>query len=251
MDFFRSIIITFSFFTTIPMPKIEWTEKRMKFVPLILPLVGVVVGGLAFGLLKLTGVLGMGSLLGAVLLSSYFIIITGGIHTDGLMDSADAYFSRREKRRKLEIMKDSRVGAFAVIAFVMVIILKIAIFYELLESGKEIGILLLLIPVISRCLLPSMLYFFPYAKEEGLAKMYGGNLKKTLGIIPLAVLSIATAIIIFTHGIPALIISGVGIAYYCFYYLSVKRNFGGITGDLMGAFLEISELLMISALLYI
>ena len=96
-----------------------------------------------------------------------------------------------------------------------------------------------------------MLYFFPYAKEEGLAKMYGGELKKTMGIIPLVLLLVATAIMIFTNGISALIIPGIAAFYYCFYYLSSKKNFGGITGDLLGAFLEVSEMLMIGAILFV
>ncbi|MDX1357302.1 MAG: adenosylcobinamide-GDP ribazoletransferase [Clostridia bacterium] len=251
MDFLRSIIISFSFFTIIPMPMIEWTEKRMKFVPQILPLVGIVIGGLAFGLVKLLVLINAGSLISAALLSVYFLVITGGVHADGLMDSADAYFSRREKERKLEIMKDSRVGAFAVIALVVVVLLKTAFLYEIFETGRNFGIILLMIPVVSRCLQPSMLYFFPYARDEGLAKMYGGNLKKLHGVIPLAVMSVAAAIMIFTHGIIALIIPGIAVAYYCFYYLSARKNFGGITGDLLGAFLEVSEMMMIGAILLI
>lgn len=251
MDFLKSIVIAFSFFTTIPMPMIEWTDKRMKYVPLLLPLVGLLIGGVSFGVLKLLIILNVGSILGAVILAVLFIAITGGVHMDGLMDSADAYFSRRETKRKLEIMKDSRVGAFAVIILVVVILLKVAFLYELLESGKEFGILLLLIPVVSRCLQPSMLYFFPYAKEEGLAKMYGGKLKKVLGIIPLVILLIVIAVMIFTHGVVALVIPGIAVLYYCFYYFSIKKNFGGITGDLLGAFLEVSEMLMIGFILFI
>jgi adenosylcobinamide-GDP ribazoletransferase len=108
-----------------------------------------------------------------------------------------------------------------------------------------------MIPVVSRCLQPSMLYFFPYAKDEGLAQMYGGNLKKLHGVIPLAVMSVAAAIMIFTHGTIALIIPGIAVTYYCFYYLSVRKKFGGITGDLLGAFLEVSEMMMIGAILLI
>lgn len=251
MDFLKSMVIAFSFFTTIPMPMIEWTEKRMRYVPLVLPIVGAVIGGLLFGLNKLLEILKTGNLLNAVLLSLFLLVITGGVHTDGLMDSADAYFSRREKEKKLEIMKDSRVGAFAVMALAAVLLLKIAFFHEALSSGKEIAVLLLFIPVISRTLQPSMLYLFPFAKEEGLAKMYGGELKKSLGIL-LGILFIALSAGIFILiGIRGLTIPATALLYYVFYYYSTKKNFGGITGDLLGAFLEISELLMIGALLFV
>ncbi|MCD6323021.1 MAG: adenosylcobinamide-GDP ribazoletransferase, partial [Clostridiales bacterium] len=173
------------------------------------------------------------------------------VHTDGLMDSADAYFSRRETERKLEIMKDSRVGAFAVMVLVIVILLKIAFMSEILTSGNNIGVLLIFIPIISRTLQSSMLYYFPFAKEDGLANMYGGKIKKGFGFILLAVF-VATCIGIFIiAGIKALIIPGIALLYYLFYYFSVKKNFGGITGDLLGAFLEVAEMLMIGALLFV
>lgn len=251
MDFLKSIVIAFSFFTTIPMPMIEWTDGRMKYVPLVLPAVGAVIGGLAFGIWKLLNVVNAGSLLSAVILCVFFIFITGGVHMDGLMDSADAYFSRREKERKLEIMKDSRVGAFAVIALLVVVLLKVTFLYELFEAGKSIGLLLLFIPVMSRLLQPAMLYFFPFAKEEGLAKMYGVNLNKKFGYILLAIFAVVTGAVLFINGAKALLIPGVALLYFSFYYLSVKKNFGGITGDLLGAFLEVSEMLMIGAILLI
>ena len=251
MDFFKSIIIAFSFFTSIPMPTIEWTEKRMRFVPLVLPAVGAAIGGLIYGLYQLLGILKTGDLLNAVLLSLFLLAITGGVHTDGLMDSADAYFSRRDKEKKLEIMKDSRVGAFAVMALIAVILLKTAFFHEVLSSGKEFGIVLIFIPVISRTLQPSMLYFFPYAKEEGLAKMYGGKPKKAHGIILAAMFIFLSAGLFLIKGALGLLIPGVALLYYVFYYFSTIKNFGGITGDLLGAFLEVSEMLMIGAILFI
>ncbi len=251
MNFFKSIIIAFSFFTTIPMPMIDWTDKRMRYVPLVLPFVGAVIGGMVFGLYKLLGLLGTSNLLNAVLICLFFLVITGGVHTDGLMDSADAYFSRRETERKLEIMKDSRVGAFAVMALVIVVLLKIAFMFEILTSGNNIGILLIFIPVFSRTLQPMMLYFFPFAKEGGLANMYGGELKQSFGFILLTVFVIACVGIFMIAGIRALIIPGIALLYYLFYYFSVKKNFGGITGDLLGAYLEVTEMLMIGALLFV
>lgn len=251
MDFLKSIVIAFSFFTTIPMPMIEWTDKRMKFVPLLLPAVGAVIGGLAFALYKLLAAAGAGSFLSAALMVAYFIFITGGVHTDGLMDSSDAYFSRREKDRKLEIMKDSRVGAFAVIMLVIVVLLKTAFLYDLFDSAADFGTMLIFIPIISRCLQPTMLYYFPYAKEEGLAKMYGVDLNKRLGLIPLGILAIVIAVMIYIFGLAALLVPGIAALYYGFYYLSSKKNFGGITGDLLGAFLEVTELLMIGAVIFI
>ncbi len=251
MDFLKSIIIAFSFFTTIPMPMIDWTDKRMRYVPLVLPLVGAAIGTLLFGFYTVLGLSGTGNFLNAVLICIFLLAITGGLHTDGLMDSADAYFSRRNKERRLEIMKDSRVGAFAVMALAVILLLKVAFLYEVLESGKQIGLLLLFIPMISRTLQPSMLYYFPYAKEEGLAKMYGGKLKKYLGIILILIFVGICIGMYFIAGLSALSIPGTALLYFIFYYFSVKKHFGGITGDLLGAFTEISEMLMIGALLFV
>ena len=170
---------------------------------------------------------------------------------DGLMDSADAYFSRQSKERKLEIMKDSRVGAFAVMALVFLLLLKTALFYEIFRAGKETAILLIMIPVLSRIVQAFMLCYFPYAKEDGLAVMYGQATGRTTSYL-LTLYFMITGVLIYTLlGMTALILPFGLLLFTVFYYFSAKKNFDGITGDIVGAYVELAEVLMLGVLIFV
>jgi adenosylcobinamide-GDP ribazoletransferase len=246
-DFLLAAVIAVSFFTIVPMPMVEWTGKRMRFVPLFLPLVGAIVGAGGWGLFLLLGAAPVGNLLKAGAMTLYYLLITGGVHADGLMDSADAYFSRRPRERKLEIMKDSNVGAFAVMAIAALLLAKVALFDELFSAAAGMAWPLLFIPFLSRCLQPLALYVFPYAKGEGLTKMYGDHLDRRLALVSALAFAAGSAGLALLSGPLMLAVPGVALLYWIFYYFSTRKQFGGITGDLLGAYLEISEALMLAA----
>jgi adenosylcobinamide-GDP ribazoletransferase len=247
VDALAAIVVAISLFTFIPMPVFEWTPGRMKFVPMWLPLVGLVVGVGAWGLFLLLSLWSVHPVLKAVLMTFYSLAVTGGMHMDGLMDAADAYFSRRDRDRKLEIMKDSRIGAFAAMSLAAVLLLKAGLFAEAFSKDAFPPLLLLFIPAISRAFQSSMIYLFPYAKGEGLAAMYGRNPDRRI-LISLGLFAAAACLCVYIlAGLKYLAIPGVCALYYGFFYFSCKKQFGGITGDLLGSFLEVSELLMLAA----
>lgn len=247
MDVLAALVIAFSFFTFVPMPIIDWTPRRMKFVPIWLPAVGAAIGAAGWGLWLLLSGLDINGILKAALMALFYLAATGGVHTDGLMDTADAYFSRRDTARKLEIMKDSRVGAFAVMALAAVMLLKFALFAETFSKALFNPVILAFIPVLSRSFQASMIYVFPYAKSEGMAAMYGANPDRRFLIAFALSAAAACAGIWLLAGVKYLVVPGVCVLYYVFYYFSSKKQFGGITGDILGAFLEMSELLMLAA----
>lgn len=250
MDVLSAVVIAFAFFTVVPMPKPEWTGKRMCLVPLMLPVIGLVNGFIAYGLVILLSYASLTPFLKAAAMTLYFIVFTGGLHLDGFMDAADAYFSRRDKERKLEIMKDSGVGAFAVVSLFFLLLLKTACFYELFSREENFGLPMLFIPVFSRLLQASMLYVFPHAKQDGLTKVFGDL--KVKNAILLYLLFVAAGLVLFAlAGARSLLIPLSAAAYYGIFYISSKRQFGGITGDLLGAFLEVSELVMLVTILFI
>jgi adenosylcobinamide-GDP ribazoletransferase len=250
IDILSSIVIAFAFFTIIPMPRIDWTGRRMQFAPLMMSLVGLVNGLIAFGLFTFLTTLNFSEFFKAVIMCLYYVVYTGGLHIDGLLDTADAYFSRRDKQRKLEIMKDSTVGAFAVITLLFIFLLKTAVFNELFTHNYKNGIILIFIPIISRLLQSSMLYIFPPAKPDGLTRMFG-VLDKRYSTILFALFALIGTMLFILIGIKSLILIITIIAYYALFYFSSKKQFGGITGDLLGAFLEVSELVMLTTLLFI
>ena len=200
-DIISSIVIAFAFFTIIPMPKLDWTGRRMSYVPLMMPLVGLMNGLIAYGIFAILNSLHFSTFFKAVIMCLYYVVYTGGLHIDGLLDTADAYFSRWDRAKKLEIMKDSNVGAFAVLTLVFIVLFKTAVFNELFTNSKKNGIILIFIPVISRILQSSMLYIFPSAKKDGLTKMYG-ILDKRHTIIHLILFILMSGIFTPTESMP-------------------------------------------------
>lgn len=243
MNALYSFVIAVSFLTCIPTPFIEWKDGRSDYTSLFFPVVGVIVGGL--GLLVYMGLclLPVYAGLKGALFAAYFLVITGGIHFDGLMDAADAYFSRRDMARKLEIMKDSRVGAFAVMAAVLVLLLKAAALTQLFLNESAGPLVIACVPVISRCLQASMLYVFPQAKADGMGNMLGYHLPKTTAVYCYAFFIAAALFMYWQVGTGALYVCGAILLFYVFYYFSTKKHFGGVTGDLLGAFVELAEVI--------
>lgn len=115
MKFLYGIIIAFSMYSKIPMPKIEWSKERMEYVMCFFPLVGVVLAVLTWASGILWFSLRPGDLLRAVVGACLPILVTGGIHLDGFLDVVDARASWQTPERRREILKDPHTGAFAII----------------------------------------------------------------------------------------------------------------------------------------
>ena len=111
----NSFKIAFSMFSKIPMPQAEWTKENMKYMFCFFPFIGTAIGTLILAASWAAGYLGMNVLFLSVILTVLPVLVTGGIHVDGLLDTADALSSWQERKRRLEILKDSHAGAFAVI----------------------------------------------------------------------------------------------------------------------------------------
>ena len=107
--------VAFAMYSKIPMPAADWDKESMQYAMCFFPWVGLAVGILEFLFWKILEFLGAGSLFRAAVLVLIPVLVTGGIHLDGYLDTMDALSSWREKERRLEILKDSHAGAFAVI----------------------------------------------------------------------------------------------------------------------------------------
>lgn len=115
MNIIKSICVAFSMYSKIPMPRVEWNEKNMKYAMCFFPLVGAVIGGLMLLVRFLCGRFGFNTSVYAVVMTALPVLVSGGIHTDGFIDTADALSSYGDKEKKLEILKDPHTGAFAII----------------------------------------------------------------------------------------------------------------------------------------
>ena len=111
----NSFLLAFAMYSRVPMPGPDWEKEKMKYVMVFLPVVGAVVGAVFWGFGALCAYLSLPGLFRAAGLTAIPLVVTGGIHMDGFLDTADALASCQDRERKLEILKDSRTGAFAVI----------------------------------------------------------------------------------------------------------------------------------------
>ena len=119
----NAMVISFAMYSKIPMPRVEWSKENMKYSMCFFPAVGMVIGALvtAWGLVGARAVMSPAFYTAVMILIPVFV--TGGLHLDGLLDTADAMSSYQSRERRLEILKDSNSGAFAVITCVCYFIL--------------------------------------------------------------------------------------------------------------------------------
>lgn len=173
-------------------------------------------------------------------LPCFLALLAGGSHLDGLMDTADGLGSRRDRARMLEIMKDSRVGAYGVLAACSVFLLKFTLFFNL--PSQEQYILLILMPAWGRWAFACGACLFPYARPDGLGKpfaQYSGLLEFLL-----ATLVVALATLFFLNLQGLLIALGVvAVIFLVNSYMS--KQLGGLTGDTYGAACEIAEVVFL------
>jgi adenosylcobinamide-GDP ribazoletransferase len=181
----------------------------------------------------------------AALLLVFLVAITRGLHLDGFMDVCDGLFGGYTLERRLEIMRDSHVGAFAVIGAASLLLLKYGALVSLLTlptPGKEW--VLLLFPTFSRWAIVVLLGAFPYARRQGLGSPFHQGRAKLATIIATA---IATSASVLLGGIGgAGILAGVSILAW-FLGWGMSRMLGGLTGDTYGATNELAEVAALMA----
>ena len=115
MRMIKSMIIAFSMYSKIPMPQFEWKDEDMKYMLCFFPWVGVVIGLCVYLWRIICDRFQIGTLCDTLIGTAIPLLITGGFHVDGFMDTMDAFHSYQPKEKKLEILKDSHIGAFAVL----------------------------------------------------------------------------------------------------------------------------------------
>ena len=236
----EGFIIAFSMYSAIPMPRVDWNEKNMKYCICFFPLIGVVIGACTGGWFYLTKLLSLPQSLRTSVILLIPVLITGGIHLDGLLDTADAIGSHKSRQEKLEILKDSHAGAFAVIAGICYFVLAYGIFAAMKwEDILQLGICF----VLSRALSALALVCFPKAKGSGLLRTFSDAAanKRVAAVMAVYILLCCGALLLtgWQSGAAAIILAGFVFGWY---YTMSKRMFGGITGDLAGCFLQICEL---------
>jgi len=231
-----SLILALQFLTVLPLKIRKFSEKKMASSMIFFPVSGLFLGLFLSGIGRLLLMLNFSPLALSIILVVALVILTGGMHLDGLSDTADAFFSGRPREEMLEIMRDSHIGVMGVLSLVSVMLLKIGFLFSVSAALKTTALLLMC--VLSRWSAVLAMFLFEYARMEGKAKVFirGINLKVFLSSLAMVIL-LAFAIWRLKGLLVLAIVAG------CAYLLGSfsRRKIGGITGDTLGATIELTE----------
>lgn len=241
MIFFRSMMTAFLMYSKIPVPRVEWREENRRYALCCFPLVGAVIGVLFLLWRLLCREFSIGIFLNSAVCTATPILITGGIHLDGFCDVSDAAASYADRPRRLEILSDPHLGAFSVIKLAVYLLIQTALFSELSDLRAEIVTALGF--VISRAFSGLAAVVFDNAKKSGSLWAFTEPAHKTVTLSVLGIVIVLSAALMMVSSplcgglaVIACIIS------FVFYRLYSYKQFGGVTGDTAGWFLQICEL---------
>ena len=245
----NGLLLAVQFFTVFPVNKqLPLGRKEVTYMFIALPFVGAVIGAMMYAVsVLMLEVVGSGTLLTAVFIVLTGIILTGGLHLDGWADTADAFFSYQDREKRLKILEDPRLGAFGTMALVLLIIVKIALFHEILAQGLGHIALFITLPFLARIGMNSYFATTNSAKKDGLAYFFKTKLRSNFlilwTVISLSVILIALGFILGTMTLPLILFTVLIISIVIFRFWSIK-HFGGVSGDLLGTFIEGTEALL-------
>ena len=247
MRIVNSLVIAFSTYSRIPMPQVEWSDENRRYVMCFFPLIGAVIALMLTGWLWLSDVLHIGTLLRGTVAAGVPLLVTGGIHLDGFMDTCDALASWQTKERRLEILKDSHVGAFAVMGCCAYLLLSAAVFSEAVFTDAP---LLACVFILSRACSAWLMTILKSARAGGMLDGFARTaaIRKVTagGIVYLLLCAGIWSCFGLWRGVCCL--PAVALCALAYRRMAYKQ-FGGITGDLAGWFLQITELCLTAVII--
>lgn len=234
-------------FCGIPLPFHIWDEKLTSIMVSSLPLVGLVLGAIWWGVGLLLLAPNFPIIMVAAIMTVVPFFTAGFIHLDGYMDTSDARLSRRPLEDKLRILKDPNVGAFAVVMLVILFLLQFAAMYTIVENGRFLA-LLITICVLSRACSAFSIFVLRHMPISNYSAMLGQNVGTGNKIFIIFIAIGAIALSYIYAGTFGLIVSGAVILGYGAAIRIVYKDFNGISGDLLGYALVIGEVCGLIAL---
>ena len=229
--------LALAFLTRLPLPlPSELGTQRIGSAVRAFPLVGVLVGAVGAIVYTVSDLLGMSPTVSALLAIAAMVILTGGLHEDGLADAADG-LGGRTREQALEIMRDSRIGTFGVIALFFVLSLRV-VGLSYAGSSVEATCLLIAAAAGSRAVMPALMYGLPPARLDGLGRAAGDpDRKRVVDAGALGAL-IVVAALWPTWGLLAIACAAAAAAVVGWL---AHRRLGGHTGDVLGAAQQLAE----------
>jgi adenosylcobinamide-GDP ribazoletransferase len=259
IDWVYACVAAFQFLSRIPLPlRIAYSDTVLRRSVVFYPVVGGVIGALTLAGGAVFSSL-LPSLPAAVFTLALWVFLSGALHLDGLMDTADGILSHRSRERMLEIMKDSRVGAMGVIVCVLYLLMKLSLVQPIVPThSPQLMAAAVCIPVWSRSFMTAAMAWWPYARSSGMGSPYRGVGTKHAGASAMAAFLITLAILCsggFTivsacAAAAGLLLLTAAAGWLAAAYMHSKL--GGLTGDTYGAINEWLELiLLLGVIIYI
>ncbi len=238
-DWLEDLRVAVTFLTRVPIPHSDGVvnvPRAMRAFPLVAAAIGLVVGLVLLGLLRL----GVPALAAAALALGASALLTGALHEDGLGDIADGFGGGRDKAAKLEIMRDSRLGTYGMLALLISFAAKLAALAALPPASIIPG--LIATHALARCLLPAMVVMLPPARSDGLSATAGAPDQATA--ITAAALGFVIALMCLSWGTAFRAILVTIVAASVMGWLA-RRQVGGHTGDVLGGTEQVCETLIL------
>lgn len=233
----KKMLYAFRFLTILPLP---WKEGEdmvdVARSAAFFPFVGLVIGLILVGLISLLTI-PFSPWVTAILTLISWVILTGGLHLDGLTDLFDSFGGQTTEDR-LRIMKDSSIGSFGAITLVLVLLFKLILLREFISSG--FGFTLLLVPMWARMIQLLSIRFFPSARPGGMGDFFKTSLRERDWVVPLLIVIPLTW---YLGGVSFLIFMIPVFVTVFLFILWINRLLGGLTGDCYGAICELTECL--------
>ncbi|GLV56745.1 adenosylcobinamide-GDP ribazoletransferase [Dictyobacter sp. S3.2.2.5] len=247
LDQYKELVAAIRFLTTLPVPGStrlfrtdgSQADSRLFLGSAYFPLVGLLLAIAPALLARVAGVL-LSPLVLAALLVVLLIILSGGLHLDGLMDTCDGLFGGRSRERKLEIMRDSRLGSFGMLGGGSILLLKFALLASL-DRQLVPWILLTILPI-SRWTMVLAMYAFPPARKEGLGAAFRQTATRPRLVCATALTLLIAGLIGHVMGL-VLCVAASLLTWLVGRWITAQL--GGLTGDSYGTIAELMEVALL------
>lgn len=252
LNIIRCIPAAFSMYSRIPMPGFEPKEDDMKRCIMFLPLPGIVIGIVMFCMIRVLGYLPAPVSVRAMILATVPLIVTGGFHIDGFMDTVDARSSLKTREEKLSILADPHVGAFAVTRFAILGIFAVSALTVIINmdgtAQRPVFVIACGVFVISRSLAALTSIYMKRAKNDGML----ANETEDAGACAITILMIElivpAAFMAYLNPVHTLASVLAFIIFTLYYMHMTKKEFGGVTGDTAGYYVTVGEVFALTVI---
>lgn len=242
--YLNDFLLMLQFLTRIPINKsLNCEYEDFKRGALFLPIIGGIIGGIQWAIYYLLiKALPLNIVTVIVILAG--ILLTGGLHVDGLGDTCDGFYAFKGKDRIIEIMKDSRIGTYACIAIVMDLLLKFLAYENMIQRNP---LIIIAIPIASRASIVLLSLIGKPAKSTGSGNLFIGNMNIIYSII--AFLSSGVLCLLLIGFKETVLLCAVIILITLLFNKYCNGKIGGITGDILGANNELVEIISMLVLI--